>query len=278
MPRLLYSTALDTNLSHTLPTQPEPAPDPSPVQIPQFSPVVTMLAALILAGGILILAGVIFSTPRLDRGEDKDRALALIVNRTMDLEYAVAQAPAWEHALYKSTTGWADGLAQAVAWYEELADVSNEPLTLVYLSVLEGEAGRLDRVRDEIKGWDQMPGPFPVYARLLQAAYLDQEQIEADEAGALQDALTDEVPDGWFADRMAISLATRAGDQAWLSEAQDNLAARGDALLWRARVMMAIDLAIILSGIALAVVLRARIRRDAAVLAVSRVSVPPPWS
>jgi membrane protease YdiL (CAAX protease family) len=269
---------LDTDLSHTPPVPPEPAPDSSPAQATRFSPVVTMLAALVLAGGILVLAGVIFSTPRLDRVEDKDRALALIVNRTMDLEYAIAQTPAWEHALYKSTTGWADELAQAVEWYEELADASNEPLTLVYLSVLEGEAGRLDRVRDEIKGWDQMPGPFPVYARLLRAAYLDEAQIEAGEADALHDALTDEVPDGWFADRLAISLATRAGDQAWLSEAQDNLTARGGTLLRRARVMMAIDLGIILSGIALAVILRVRIRRDAAVLAVSRATVPPPWS
>lgn len=238
---------------------------------------VTVLAALVLAGGILLLANVIFSTPRLDRVEEKDRALALIVTRTMDLEYAIAQTPAWEHVIYEATTGWADELAESVAWYEELAEVSHEPLTLVYLSVLEGEAGRPELVRDEIKGWDQLPNPFPVYARLLQAAYLDQAPIGADEATALHDELEREFPDGWFGDRLAIGLATQAGDQAWLAEAQDNLAARGEALLWRARVMLVVDLGIILLGILLAVFLLARVRSDTAALAVGAATVPPPW-
>jgi hypothetical protein len=238
---------------------------------------VTLFAALVLAGGILMLANVISSTPRLDRVEEKDRALALIVNRTMDLEYAIAQTPAWEHVFYEATTGWADELKESVEWYEELADVSNEPLTLVYLSVLEGEAGRLDRVREEIRGWEQLPAPFPAYARLLQAAYLDHDAIGADEASALRDELADEVPDGWFADRLAISLATRAGDQAWLSEAQDNLGTRGEVLLWRARTMLAVDLAIFLAGLVLAGALRARVQRDAAAFSVGGAAIPPPW-
>jgi membrane protease YdiL (CAAX protease family) len=269
---------LDTDLSHTLPAQPEPAPDSSRPPAPQFSKPLTVVAALVLAGGILMLANVVLSTPRLDRVEERDRALALIVNRTMDLEYAVAQTPAWEHLFYESTTGWADEMAQALVWYEELADVSNEPLTLVYLAVLEGEAGRLERVRDEVRGWDQLPAPFPVYARLLHAAYLDQEPIEESLAGALRDELTDNVPAGWFGDRLAISLATQAGDQAWLSDAQDNLAARGQALLWRARVLLAFDLGVILLGLALAAVLLARHRSDGHALAVGGAVVPPPWS
>jgi membrane protease YdiL (CAAX protease family) len=237
-----------------------------------------MLAALVLAGGILVLANVIFSVPRLERVEEKDRALALIVTRTMDLEYAIAQTPAWEHVFYEATTGWADELTESVEWYEELAEASNEPLTLVYLAVLEGEAGRIGRVRDEIKGWDRLPNPFPVYARLLEAAYLDQGAIGTDEAAALRDELSGEVPDGWFADRLAISLAARAGDQGWLAEAQGNLAARGEALLWRARLMLAIDLGIIVAGFALAMGLRARARQDARALAVAGAAVPPPWS
>jgi hypothetical protein len=279
---MLYCAGLDTDLSHTFPAQPEPASDGSPTPGPRFSRLLTILAALILAGGMLLLANVILSTPRLDRVEEKDRALALIVTRTMDLEYAIAQTPAWEHLFYEATTGWADELAQVVAWYEELAEVSNEPLTLVYLSVLEGEAGRIDRVREEIKGWEQLPAPFPVYARLLQAAYLgemsDEAPIGKEEATALRDELTDEVPAGWFADRLAISLATQAGDQAWLSEAQDNLSARGQALLWRARALLALDLGLIAAGIVLAIILYARRRRDMDALAVSSAAVPPPWS
>jgi membrane protease YdiL (CAAX protease family) len=275
---LLYCADLDTDLSHTLSPQPEPQPDQASPPAPRFSRVLTVLAALVLTGGILLLANIVLSTPRLERVEDKDRALALIVTRTMDLEYAIAQTPAWEHVFYEATTGWSDELAEALAWYEELAEVSNEPLTLVYLSVLQGEAGRLEKVRSEIKGWEQLPAPFPIYARLLQSAYLDQAQIGADEAGALRDELNREVPDGWFADRLAVSLATQAGDRAWLEDAQDNLAARGDALLWRARAMLALDLVIILSGVVLALVLRLHYQRDSAALVVGGATVPPPWS
>jgi len=274
---MLYFAALDTDLPHTIPIQPEPAPVSMGPPAPRFSRALTVFAALILAGGILMLANVIASTPAVERVEEKDRALALIVTRTMDLEYAIAQTPAWEHVFYKATTGWADELVQSVAWYEELADVSNEPLTLVYLSVLEGEAGRLERVKDEISGWDQLPDPFPVYARLLQAAYLDQAPIEEDRAVALRDELMEEVPAGWFADRLAVSLATQAGDQAWLSEAQENLAVRSHALLWRARVLLAFDLGLIVLGILLAALLLPRRRRDAAALAVGGAMVPPPW-
>jgi membrane protease YdiL (CAAX protease family) len=84
------------------------------------------------------------------------------------------------------------------------------------------------------------------------------------------------VPAGWFADRLAVSLATRAADRAWLSEAQGNLAARAQDLLWRARVMLAIDLGMMLFGIALAwLVLARRGRADA--LTVGGALVPPPW-
>ena len=257
------------------PAQPEPGPPIPPA--PQFSSGVTVFAALILAGGILMLANVMSLIPRLDRVEEKDRALALIINRTMDLEYAISQTPTWEHALYEATTGWADELTEAVEWYEELADVSNEPLTLVYLSVLEGEAGRLDRVREEVRGWEQLPAPFPVYARLLRAAYLDQGTLGTDEAVALRDELAGQVPDGWFADRLAISLAAKAGDQAWLSEAQANLGARGEALLWRARAMLAIDLLLIVVGLVLAGVLHVRFQRDASAYMIGGAMVPPPW-
>lgn len=274
---MLYSTNLDMDLSQTPPLPSDPLPAPSPPPVRRFSPIVTGLAALVLAGGILLLANVIFSTPRMDRIEERDRALALIVTRTMDLEYAIAQTPPWEHVFYEATTGWADELAESVAWYEELAEVSHEPLTLVYLSVLEGEAGRLERVRQEIKGWDRLPDPFPVYARLLQAAYLDGTPTRPDEAVALHDELESEVPDGWFGDRLAVSLATKAGDMAWLAEAQHNLAARGEALLWRARAMLAVDFGIILLGILLAVSLTSRLRRDTGALAVGTAAVPPPW-
>lgn len=274
---MVYSRVLTTDISHSVSDAGEPAPPDRPAPpTPRFSPLVTGLAALVLAAGILMLANIILATPRLDRVEEKDRALALIVTRTMDLEYAIAQTPSWEHWLYEATTGWADELAEAVEWYEELAEVSNEPLTLVYLAVLEGEAGRPERVQEEIRGWDRLPDPFPVYARLLEAAYLEQGPLDDDEAAVLRDELAEEVPDGWFADRLAINLAVRAGDQAWLEEVRANLDDRAGSLLWRARLLLGLDLALGLFGLGLAVALLAR-RSDAAAFAVGGASVPPPW-
>ncbi len=273
---MLYCGGLNRDLPHSQPLDRPLDPVPPPVSpARRFALFPTILAALVLTGGILALANLVSSMPPLERVTERDRALALIVTRTMDLEYAIAQTPTWEHLFYEARTGWMDELAQAIAWYEELADASNEPLTLVYLAVLEGEAGRLDRVRDEIKGWDRLPDPFPTYAGLLRAAYLEQTPLDGGRAHALREGLADAVPAGWFADRLAISLATHAGDRAWLSEAQDNLAARAQDLLWRARVMLAIDLGMILLGIAL-VVLLAR-RGNAAALTVGSAAVPPLW-
>lgn len=275
---VVYCHGLNTDLAHSPPLGQHPAPVPPSVPpARRFALFPTILAALVLAGGILMLAKVVLSTPRLERVAEPERALTLIVSRTMDLEYAIAQTPVWEHVFYEATTGWMDELTQAVEWYEELADASSEPLTLVYLAVLEGEAGRLDRVQNEIEGWDQLPTPFPIYAGLLQAAYLDEAPIEADQARALREDLRAAVPAGWFADRLAISLATRAGDRVWLASAQDGLATRAEALLRRARALLAFDVGMILLGTALAFVLLAQRRRDAAALTVGRATVPPPW-
>jgi hypothetical protein len=275
---MLYSTALTTEVSHTDPATGEPTTlESRGSQVPRFSPVLTGLAALVLTVGILMLANVILSTPRLERIEETDRALALIVTRTMDLEYAIAQTPAWEHLFYEATAGWIDERAQAVDWYEELAEVSNEPLTLVYLAVLEGEAGRLDRVREEIKGWDRLPTPFPVYARLLEAAYLDEGPLAEEDAVALRDDLAEEIPAGWFADRLAVSLAARAGDHAWLEEVLADLEARSQVLLWRARLLLAIDLSLLVLGLVLAASLTRQRRWDAGALTVSGAAVPPAW-
>jgi hypothetical protein len=265
-------------MSHTeLPSE-ESVVQPSwGARIPRFSPFVTGLAALVLTVGILMLANLILSTPRLERVKERDRALALIVTRTMDLEYALARTSAWEYLLYEATAGWTDELAQAVDWYEELAEVSSEPLTLVYLAVLEGESGRRDRVQEEIRGWDRLPDPFPAYAELLRAAYVDEGPLPYEEAIHLQDALKEVIPSGWFADRLAVNLAGRAGDQAWLDEVLASLDERSQALLWRARLLLAMDLGLLLLGVILAASLTRQRRSDHAALTVGRAVVPPRW-
>lgn len=273
---MLYCAALETDFSQT------PAPAPAaqfPLQPsqPLWPRLVTGLAALVLAGGILMLAGLVLSTPRLQRVADPDRALSLIVNRTMDLDYAIAQTPLWEHLFYEATTGWADDQAQAIEWYEELAVESGKPLSQAYLAILEGEAGRIDLVEDKIAGWTQLPDPFPVYARLLGAAYLHDDTLAPDEARALRDELESTIPLGWFGDRLALSLATRAGNQKWLTEVQGGLAERSDRLLVRARLLLGLDLGLILLGVALLGWVLARAHSREETWGVGEAMMPPPW-
>lgn len=276
---MIYCAALETTISqHADSVPPLPSGAPVPPAASPWPRLVNILAILVLAGGILMLAGLVLVTPRLQRVTDPDRALSLIVNRTMDLDYAIAQTPFWEHLLYEASTGWTDDQAQAIEWYGELAEESGEPLSLLYLAILEGEAGRLDRVTAEIEGWEQMPDPFPVYARLLGAAYLTHDQLEPDAARALQGDLEEAIPAGWFADRLALSLATRAGDRVWLTEVQRGLSERGDELLRRARLLMGLDLTLILLGVVLAVLVLARPQSHEEAWGVGGAMVPPPWS
>ena len=116
---MLYCAGLNTDVPHSLDPGQGQAPPPAVPPFRRFALFPTILAALVLAGGMLVLANLVSSTAPLDRvaEQDRDRALALIVNRTMDLDYAIAQTPPWEHLLYEATTGWLDERAQAVAWY-----------------------------------------------------------------------------------------------------------------------------------------------------------------
>ena len=61
---------------------------------------VTTLAGLILLSFIALMAWLQFSGSRVDGVEEPERALALIVGRTMDIDEAVGRAPSWEQRVY----------------------------------------------------------------------------------------------------------------------------------------------------------------------------------
>src|SRR5439155_13664706 len=105
---------------------------------PRFSPVLTVLAALVLLAAALAFGWLTIAMPSLERVPSPERALALMVDRMMDLEEAFARAPAWERQLYDVTMGnGINELAQAVSWYEELAAYSSDPLVQLRLAILE---------------------------------------------------------------------------------------------------------------------------------------------
>lgn len=234
--------------------------------------VATLFAALVLLGFVGVMVWLHHGASRVEEVAEPERALAAIVGRTLDLDDALARVSAWERRLYALLVGSrAEDLAQAIVWYDELEALSLDPGVDLRLAILEGEAGRLDRLRRRIRAWELRERPLPALAGLVRAAYLD----GAGDGPAARPILNDALGPGWFRDRLALALAARAGDGALAAAAGAELAERGRRLLWRLRAFALAQAAIFAAGVlALARLVRprgARARPGSAAL-------PPPWS
>ncbi len=242
---------------------------------PRFSPVVTGLAFLVLLGGILLLAWLQVTVPRLDRVAQPEQALTLMVGREMDLEAALARAPTWERRVYELLSSDSESeRTLAIAWFEELASYSGQPSAQLELAILEAEDGRLEPVRRKVEEWGARAEPFPSFARLLQVGYLG---AKPEPAGgeALQAELAGVLPAGWFADRLASHVAASVEDRAIVSAVDHSMAERGTALLRRAYELAFVQLVGILIG-AVAILLLLR-RRDQQAWQIGTATIPPPW-
>lgn len=236
---------------------------------------------LTTASGVILLAYIVWFgwsqlfEPRLDQIESPEPALARVVGRMMELKEALARAPAWERRLYEVMLTESPGdLGQAISWYEELVEYSSDPRVRVHLTILEAEAGRFDRVRQRIAGWELREEPYPAYARLIKAGYLE---ARSDPAPAFQAELIQALEEAWFRDRLAVRLATRVGDRALLSVTSEALAERARLLFWRVRGLAALDLAVLLIGAITLLVLLAQRRTSPTALTVGTARIPPEW-
>ena len=235
--------------------------------------VLTALSALALVAFFALMAWLQYGGSRVEAVAEPERALALIVGRTMDFDEAIARAPAWERFLYRVMSSEPAGnLQEAIRWYEELADASFDPAVDLHLAILEGEVGRLDSVQRRTDEWDHRPGPLPALARLVAAAYLGDE-LDTPDGMALDEALGEALEPGWFRDRIATRLASRAGDRELLGRVTEAQVARSDRLLLRMRPMIALEL--VLLGVGLLVLIRLARRRGLA--RVGAAILPPAW-
>lgn len=237
----------------------------------------------LLCGGLLLAAAIGFGwrgpgEPGPLSVPEPERTLALLAGRTLDLDDALDQAPAWERRLHELTvTEGAGDLGQAIAWYEELAGSSDDPVVEVQLAVLEGEAGRVGRLRDRIEGWEGEGPPLGTFAPVLRAAYLEGPgDVGAPPVPSAE--LAAALPAGWYQDRFAIRLALRSGDGARLSALRAARAARLGPLLGRARRLAVLELTTLVASAVVLVVGIGRLRRRPAALAVGTAAIPPPWS
>jgi len=246
---------------------------PAPVER-QHVGVLTALSALLLVAFIAIMAWLSYSGSRMEAVDEPERALALVVGRTMDLDDAITRSAGLERFFYRLTSANpAEDLAEGIRWYEELAGASVDPTVDLHLAILEGEAGRLDRVRRRAAEWALRPDPLPAFGRLVVAAYLGDE-AEALEGGVVAETLARGLEPGWFRDRIAGRLAARAGDGDALAAIAATQAARSARLLARMRVLIVLEVALL--AVAVLVLLKLARRRNL-FARVGTAILPPPW-
>jgi len=235
---------------------------------------VTIVAALVLFAFVGIMVSIQLSGSRVEGEREPERALALIVGRTMDVDEAIAQAPSWEQLVYHVlSSDPAEDLDEGIRWYDELSAVSLDPGIDLHLAILEGESGRNDLVQRRTDEWRRRQDPLPAYAALVGAAYLDDE-LDEDSMPDLSGALTDALEPGWFRDRIATRLATRVGDRELLTMALHAQETRSARLLARTRATLAVEVVLIV--VALVLLARIAVRRRV-FDRIGGVSLPPAW-
>jgi membrane protease YdiL (CAAX protease family) len=232
--------------------------------------VLTTLSALILLTLVTLLVWLSAGEPRVTSVENPEAALALIVGRTLDVQTALAEGPAWERRLYSVLlTDTSSEIDQAIDWHEELAVHSLAPDVDLRLAILLGEAGRHERLERVVAAWPSRGEPLATWASALAAAYLGAEDFEAGSAVEALSALRS----GWFADALARRLALRFDEPAIVEGASRAIAARAAPLLWRLRALIMLDAVLLAAGVLALVALRRR-----ADVTVADAALPPPWS
>jgi membrane protease YdiL (CAAX protease family) len=246
------------------------------VDRPSFSPAVTWLCLAVLLSIVGFFLSLHVSTPRLKQIDEPESALALLVERSMELEEAIAAAPDWERRLYLLTVSDRETeTAQAIAWYRELAAYSDAPAVALQLAVLEAEAGHQEAVRRSVRQWVDQRDPMPFFAHVLAAAYLGMpggpELVKQ-----WMDARDQWLSDGWFADTLTERLVRGDKDRRPVES-------RGDAVRQRiADRLNTVRWLVALQGIGLCVGAAAlthivRLRNRTEWLRIGAASMPPPW-
>jgi len=244
---------------------------------PRFSPFVSILSALLLLATLAAILWSSSNSPKLDRFDDPDRALDLMVSRTMEAQDGSVLAPSWQ----QWTSSWMSGSPQAerdqaIQWYRELVAVTGTPQAQLRLAILQGESGYRGEAVTAAQAWKAEDAPVPLYARFIESAYGDRPLSRETEL-ALQAELAEALPAGWFYNHLAARLAARAGDVALGETVARQIRARGALVQQRAHVLTLVELScLILGSVLLLRIVRLNGRRTDLVR-LHQPGVPPPW-
>ena len=260
---------------HDQPAAPKPSIAPYGSR---WSLVVSGVCAGILVAALGAVLWFSVTLPKLQRFEDPDRALDLMVSRTLDAQDSLRRAPKWQQWMADWTMGSdEEAREQAIQWYRELVETTDDPLSKIRLAILLGESGQETAALAETKGWQgRSTSTFP-FGQLIEAAYGTQPLTRTQEI-ELQATLAEALPSGWFYDHLAARLAGRAGNQDLLTSVNEQGVLREDRVQQWIRPLIGFELmCLVMGSIMLLAVARLRGQRMD-ILRLHVPGVPPPWS
>ena len=244
----------------------------------RFSPTVTLLSALFLLVALASVVWLSASSSKLERIVAPERALSLMVSRTMDVQEGLKRAPQWEQQLFSWTSGDNETeRAHAIEWYRELAEISEDLLVPLQLAILQAEVGHVSQALLSAHEWAGAGDPLPQFADLVMAAYGEGPVQDADSYVLWQAEVAELLPAGWFYDRLAERLARRANDAAFVARIQEQDAVRVDRqFVWSHRLTL-VELSAMALGTVVCVLLWFRRNESSSFVRLHEPGVPPPW-
>ncbi|MDI3462281.1 MAG: hypothetical protein OJF50_001102 [Nitrospira sp.] len=244
----------------------------------RWSLVVSGVCAGILIAALGAILWFSVTSPKLQRFEEPDRALDLMVSRMLDAQDSLRRAPQWQQWLADWTMGSTDeARGQAIQWYRELVEATDNPLSKLRLAILLGESGYETAAVAEIKGWENRGTSAVLFGQLIEAAYGSQPLDRTQEA-ELQATLAETLPSGWFYAHLAARLARRADDQDLLTAVEEQRVLREDRIQQRISPLMAFELICLVIGSAMFVGIAGLRPRQTDSLCLNVTGVPPSWS
>lgn len=244
---------------------------------PNFSLAVSILSAGVLVSALGAILWYSTATPRLDRFDEPDRAVDLMVGRIMEAQDGLALAPVWQQRLVEWTSGSSEAERdQAIEWYQELVRTTGAPLSLLRLAILQAESGQIQAALAEARGWRDLGEPMPLYAEWIERAY-GAEPLDHGREVELQALLAETLPAGWFYNRLAARLAQKAGDGALLAAVEQQAAVRGERMYGRSQGLLLVELVCLIVGSVMLLGIARLKGQRLDILRLHAPGVPPPW-
>ncbi len=237
----------------------------------------------VLCAGVLLasLAGILWlslTVPKLQRFEEPDRALDLMVSRMMEAQDGLRRAPVWQQWVAEWTMDSPDEASrQAIRWYRELIAITNDPSAKLRLAILLGESNQEVEAIAEAQGWHDRGTSADLFRELIVVAYGTAPLSLAQET-TLQATLAETLPNEWFYSHLAERLAQRAGDRARVTAVAAQRQLKEERSQRWIRPLIIGELACLVLG---SVMLLGMLRLTGRQLDVFRLhspGVPPPWS